>query len=323
MIAAESKASEAAYRLARALAAPLGVGAKLARLFEPWLLLLTRVWLAQAFPTLQVLSMLGGDHDLSAALAGVWWIDTFRHVAASGPGSAVQALCPLLLALGLALRPAAFLMLVQVVLLGPGRETLHTFWVTLLAGLLVRGPGRFSLEGLLGHGVAESALPGVQIVTMIHDWLDRRGTPIMLVALRLLVATVLLFRSGDTPIMRSNPMLQDVMAMLPPTPGLAASLPTALILIGVLMLAGGLANGASSAGAGRRRDDRQRRDLLGADPRFSGDRRRWAAGHRRVARRQATRHGPAAPRRCASRRPSCPSEANRSKVTALWMKSLT
>ena len=105
----------------------------------------------------------------------------------------------------------------------------------------MRGAGRISLESLFGRGAAVSALPGVRVVTAIHSWLDKHGTPILLLVLRLLVAGVLVFRSGDTPIMQVGPMLHDAMAMLPPTPGLAESLPTVALVIGALLLAGGLA----------------------------------------------------------------------------------
>ena len=248
MTAAEVDASDLAHRAARALAVPLRIGARLVGLFEPWLLLLTRVWIAQAFLTLQAASMFGTDHGLSATLTGVWWIDTFHRIASSGWGSAVQTLCPVLLILGLGARPAAALMLIQVVLLTKGSEALHVFWIMLLVCLLVRGPGRLSLEGLFGRGAAESALPGVRLITAIHGWLDRRGTPVLLLALRLLVASVLVFRSGDTPIVRGGPMLHAAMAMLPPTPGLAAALPAGAMLLGALLLAGGVATRAIALG---------------------------------------------------------------------------
>ena len=182
---------------ARALAVPLRSVARMAGLFEPWLLLLTRVWLAQAFLTLQIVAMVGSSQGPSAALAGAWWRDTFQQIAASGWGSAIEALCPLLLILGLAVRPASLLLLIQVAILQQGRTTLHVFWVLLLACLIVRGAGRISLEALFARGVSRSAIPGVRLVTSLRHWCDRRGTPIMLVTLRLVIAGVLLFRFGD------------------------------------------------------------------------------------------------------------------------------
>ena len=234
-------AYETALKGARALAAPLRVGSKLVGLFEPWLLLLSRVWLAQAFLTLPIASMLGTGQDLSATLGRAWWFDTFQRVASSGWGSTALALLPVLLLLGLAVRPVSVLMLIPVAMLRPGRETVHVFLSMLLICLLVRGAGRLSLDGLFGRGVASSALPGARLVSTIRDKLDRHGPSFLFLVLRLLVATVLVFRSGDTPIMPVEPVLHHAMAMLPSTPGLAASLPDVALFLGAALLAGGLA----------------------------------------------------------------------------------
>ncbi len=245
MTSVDVGASEDAHLTARALAVPLRLAARLAGLLEPWLLLATRVWLAQAFLGLQVAAMLGPGRDLSATLGEAWWIDTFRQVAESGWGSAIQAFCPLLLIVGLAVRPASVLLLLQVVLLHQGRATLHVFWVLLLVCLVVRGAGRVSLEGLFARGAGDSALPGVRLVGAIHRRLDRRGTPILLLLLRLVIAAVLVFRSGDASIphgasMPGMPMLHEAMAMLPPTPGLAAALPGVAMVFAALALLVGL-----------------------------------------------------------------------------------
>ena len=241
---ARSHRSGGVRRTARVLAIPLRFGAKLAGLFEPWLLLLARVWLAQAFLTLQVAAMFANEHDLSATLGGVWWVGFYRQVEASGLGAALQTICPLLLILGLAVRPASALMLIQVLMLQHGRESLHVFWAVLLVCLLVRGTGRLSLEGLLGRGALESALPGVRAIAALHHWLDWRGTPVLLLALRLLVASVLVLRSGSAPVSRGVSMLHAMTAMLPSTPGLVSSLPAAAIVIGALLLVCGIATRA-------------------------------------------------------------------------------
>ena len=239
MATIDAEATETAHFAARALAVPLRLVARLAGLLEPWLLLLTRVWLAQAFLSLQLASMMATGHDLSATLGEAWWVDIFRQVAASGFGAAIQAICPLLLIVGLAVRPASVLMLIQVLLLQQGRATLHVFWVVLLVGLVVRGAGRLSVEAVFVRGASDSALPGVRMVGAIHRWLDRVATPVLLLMLRLVVAAALMFRSGATPMLHDAmqaPMLHAAMAMVPATPGLAAALPAVVIVASALAM---------------------------------------------------------------------------------------
>lgn len=239
-----SDASTSAHLLARTAAVPLRVAARLAGLFEPWLLLLARAWLAQAYLGLLLAAMLGPGDGLSATLTGAWWVDLLRQLAASGWGTALQALCPLLLIAGLAARPAAALMIVQAAVLDDSHARLHLFWVALLACLVARGPGRFSIEGALGRGAADSALPGVRLTVATHRWLERRGTPVALLAFRFLVAGAMLVHADATPVTRSGtaphaPMLRTAMEMLPPAPGLAASLPGAgLVLCGAALVVG-------------------------------------------------------------------------------------
>ena len=241
MTATEFGPAEMARKAAQALAGPLRLIVRLVGLLRPWLLLLTRIWLAQAFLTLQVTAMLGAGRHLATAPVGAWWIDTFRQVAASGWGAAIQALCPLLLMVGLAVRPASMLLLVQVAALQQGHVTLHVFWVLLLVGLVVSGAGRISLGALFARGAMESALPGVAVVGSAHRWLEQGGKPVLLLALRMTTAAVLLFRFENSPLFIGEPMVHSAMAMLPAAPGLVAALPNLAMVLGAMALVSGTA----------------------------------------------------------------------------------
>lgn len=85
---------------------------------RPWLDLAIRLWLAQAFLILQVHAMMGGVHDGAQPPFGL-----LHGVTASCAGMAVQALCPVLLALGLLARTAAAAMLLQALLVPPAGDT--------------------------------------------------------------------------------------------------------------------------------------------------------------------------------------------------------
>ena len=84
-MSAESETSETVHKAARSLAVPLRFVAGLAGWLEPWLLLFTRIRLAQVFLALQF-DMLMSGHNQSATFAGTWWLDTLRQVATSGWG---------------------------------------------------------------------------------------------------------------------------------------------------------------------------------------------------------------------------------------------
>jgi hypothetical protein len=77
----------------------------------PWLDVLIRLWLAQAFLTLEIVTMMTGPGAASRADAG--WSGLLHDLTTSGFGVAVQRLCGVLLLLGLFSRLAAGPMLVQ------------------------------------------------------------------------------------------------------------------------------------------------------------------------------------------------------------------
>ena len=105
---------------------------------EPVPLAASRLWLAQAFIVLQVTMSMHGAAP-GDALRGVWWENTLHGVVASGFGTSLQAICPVLVAVGLFCRPAGTLLLVQVLLIrilpldAAGEpSTVRVFWIVLL-----------------------------------------------------------------------------------------------------------------------------------------------------------------------------------------------
>ena len=220
------------------------VGAPLGRRLERWLLLATRLWLAQAFLVLQV-SMLMSGTGLTAALSGGFWEAGTRAVFASGFGGAIQALCPLLLALGLLTRPAAAAMILQVLLLHHAgeRASLDALWIVLLVSLTILGPGTFSLDRWLGPGTANSAVPGMRAVAAFYAALTRRGTPLLLIGLRVLIALVVLVPhiAGGVPTPAPPMSLAMMVTHLPATPSAVATLSAPPAFLAAALLCAGLA----------------------------------------------------------------------------------
>ena len=95
---------------------------------------------------------------LSANEYPVAWMDP---VTAAYLGAAVELLCPIFLAFGLATRLAALpmLFLAAVIQFNYLALNAHLYWVVLLGWFVVRGAGELSLDQLLSRGLADSALP--------------------------------------------------------------------------------------------------------------------------------------------------------------------
>ena len=96
---------------------------------SPWLTLLIRLWLAQAFAAASLMAMMQPAVHAESGLIG--------SAAASHLGLALQAACPLLLALGLLTRPAAMALIVQTLVLRlPGGSADAMLYGTALLGWL-------------------------------------------------------------------------------------------------------------------------------------------------------------------------------------------
>lgn len=215
----------------------------------PWLDLAIRLWLAQAFLAMQVHDLMFGPAPgagLGAPLGSTWWWDALHGVMTSDPGVAVQTICPLLLALGLAARPAAAAMLLQTVaLLGTGvglgaQSGAQLFWTALLLRVVLLGPGPLSLDRLLRTGVETSALPGAAAIGRMFDWLRRHGGPVFQVGLRLWLAAapagIALAALHVTDRMQGN-----LAPGLPPVPAMVAGLAPVVALAAAVLLATGTA----------------------------------------------------------------------------------
>jgi NADH dehydrogenase FAD-containing subunit/uncharacterized membrane protein YphA (DoxX/SURF4 family) len=150
-------------------------------LLAPWLSLLIRLWLAQAFIIAGVYQMTGhaGEH----AMIG-WQPALLHEITSSDPGIAVQAICPILLAIGLFTRPTAAALLLQALFLpvaGVGSEG-RLFLAALLISLIVYGAGPFSIDRLLRRGARSSAVPGAARIVATSAWMTRRLGPMFLLA---------------------------------------------------------------------------------------------------------------------------------------------
>jgi NADH dehydrogenase FAD-containing subunit/uncharacterized membrane protein YphA (DoxX/SURF4 family) len=131
------------------------------------------LWLAAPFVDLWVRLSLAGAFFVSGIVkVGNWpaalelaryeypvsWLDP--HTAAV-LGATVEILGPILLALGILVRPAAFAMLVLslVIQFSYRQSDANLFWAALFGWYIANGAGAFSLDRLLAKGLKNSALP--------------------------------------------------------------------------------------------------------------------------------------------------------------------
>lgn len=208
-----------------------GLVATMAAVLQPWLDLAIRLWLAQAFLALQMHAMMadGNDAPLPAGL--------LHDITGSYAGMAFQALCPVLLAIGLLARPAAMAMLLQALLLPPAGDT-RLFWIALLLRVVVLGAGLLSMDRLLQGGARSLALPGAAAMHDAFDWLRRRLGPVYLLSLRLWLAAapvgIALAALSQAPAMRPGAGF-----WLPNVPAMVAELtPGVALLLAVLLAVG-------------------------------------------------------------------------------------
>ena len=173
-------------RLARLLCALV---ARLETILGPWLALATRLWLAQAFLMAQIHGGMA-PAGLSAPFAGWWWAGLVGDVTASQAGVAVQAICPLLLASGCSGGSPRLAMLLQAALLStPGVAAgTQVFWAALLLRIALAGPGRLSVDGVVGPGLRSIALPGSAAAQRVLGWARRVLGPVYRLGLRLWLA---------------------------------------------------------------------------------------------------------------------------------------
>ena len=190
---------------------------------SPWLDLAIRLWTAQAFLAPVVHDMMTGSRSLQAPLTAGWWSGLLHDVTSSTLGLTVQTLCPLLLALGLASRPAAAAMLLQILLFPESVIAARPLWAALLLGVVILGPGPLSIDWLLRGGSHSIAVPGAAAIRRACDALGRWGEPLYRLGLRLWLTAA--------PAANGLAALAIVPAL---SPGLAAWLPEAAPMMRVL-----------------------------------------------------------------------------------------
>lgn len=190
--------SNAASKIARKawLALLVGLIADTYRLLErslaPFAELLIRFWLAQVFFVSGVIKVSNWENALylSANEYPVAWMDP---VTAAYLGAAIELICPIFLAFGLATRLAALPMLFLAAVIQFNYLALdaHLYWVVLLGWFVVRGAGELSLDHLLSRGLADSALPFAGLLVRATGIFTKAVKPVYQFALRLWLGTAL------------------------------------------------------------------------------------------------------------------------------------
>jgi NADH dehydrogenase/putative oxidoreductase len=139
----------------------------------------------------------------------------------------VQVIGPVLMAIGLQVRPVALLMLVltlRVQFSGAAQEE-HLFGAALFGWYVVHGPASLSLDRLLSKGMRHSPLPLAALAIAAGDWVRRTIGPLYVLAIRLWLAAALAVPMQSHTML---PAMQDGM------------LPSRVLIIGAVLLALGL-----------------------------------------------------------------------------------
>jgi putative oxidoreductase len=167
------------------------------RSIAPLVHLAIRLWLAQSFLVSGILKVSNWDTALNLARYEypVSWMDP---VTAAYLGAAIEIVCPVFLALGLATRAAALPMLILSLVIQFNYVALdvNLFWAVLLAWYVIMGAGPLSLDRGLARGLSDSALPGAAAGVHLFRWVTRNVGPPLKLALRLWLAVALLAGSG-------------------------------------------------------------------------------------------------------------------------------
>ncbi len=139
----------------------------------------------------------------------------------------VQVIGPVLMAIGLQVRPVALLMLVLTLwaqFSGAAQEE-HLFGAALFGWYVVHGPASLSLDRLLSKGMRHSPLPLAAVAIAAGDWVRRTIGPLYVLAIRLWLAAALAVPVSSHTML---PAMQDGM------------LPSQWLVIGAVLLALGL-----------------------------------------------------------------------------------
>ncbi len=195
----------------------------------PFLDLVIRLWLAQAFWVSGVLKLANWDTALTLATYEypVPWLDPFT---AAVVGVTIEVLGSMLLAFGLATRLAAIPLLVLTLVIQFEYRALdqHLYWAALFGWYIVMGAGPISLDRLLTSGLASSALPLVKPLGRLYASLTRYLGPVYQLGLRLWLASL-----WFVPVLVGRSFLEAVLGFVSPL--LALGLATRLAAIGAML----------------------------------------------------------------------------------------
>lgn len=153
-----------------------------------------RLWLAQIFFVSGVIKLSNWDNAilLSQNEYPVSWLSP---ITAAYLGVCIELVGAVLLATGLATRLAAFSMLVLSLVIQFNYLAFdeHLFWAALFGWFVVHGAGTLSIDRMLGHGLADSALPFAARIINGLKYLTKFGSPAYLLLLRLWLAVAIYF----------------------------------------------------------------------------------------------------------------------------------
>ncbi len=200
---------------------------------SPFLDLTIRLWLAQIFWVSGILKLANWDNAIALATYEypVSWLDPLT---AATVGAAIEVICPVFLALGLATRLAAIplLSLSLVIQLEYQQLNEHLYWAALFGWYVIMGAGSISMDRLLAPGLAASALPLVKPLSRLYMAITRYLGPVYRLFIRVWLAALLF-----APVMAGRLVLDWVLGFA--SPFLALGLATRLIaMISALWLLG-------------------------------------------------------------------------------------
>ena len=197
---------------------------------------LIRLGLAQAFFVSGVMKVTHWGETLAAA-SHDFPVPLMTPISAAYGGVSVEIVGGVLLALGFMTRYAALALLTlsatSLLVYGPSDSQLCC--AALFGWYAIHGAGTFSVDALLGQGLADSALPVVPRIVAASEWIRAHLTPYYLSLLRIWLALTLLAVAPPV-FMRSSGALPALSMWLPL--GLAEHIPVASGWIGALLLLG-------------------------------------------------------------------------------------
>ena len=152
-----------------------------------------RLWIAKLFLTFGVLQLMHWQATLSLAGAENP-IPVLAPVAAAYLSTAIDLTCATLLAFGLMARYAAIPLLVLSFITQLRYKPFDTqlFWTALFGWFAIYGAGPISLDGLLRHGLGESAVPFIPGIIRFSKRLRSLGTPLYISSIRIWLGVALL-----------------------------------------------------------------------------------------------------------------------------------